>query len=250
VEKFGKNEIHQVKHIQVEIVCECSLLQKAMRNFVFSLLNTIRDIPYLRGWRRGGISYWKWRARKFGAHSVLNLGHGTIEFEKVTEQQKLQLYPWFRRQLTGKERLVMDFGCGPGRFTGDLAEMIHGNAVGIDPIRDLLAQAPARSGVEYKQMEQGTIPLVDGSVDVAWVCLVLGGIQGNELVRAVREIERVLKPDGLLFLVENTSDKEDGPYWKFRTVSQYTAMFPGRNLVHLHDYEDLGERISILSGRH
>jgi SAM-dependent methyltransferase len=220
-----------------------------MREFISKMVSTVQDIPYIRGWSRGGVNYWKWRVHKYGVHSVLNLGHNELEFDKVTQEQKHQIYPWFLNQLSGRERSVLDFGCGPGRFTGDLAAMIHGNAIGVDPISELLFQAPRSPNVEYKSMIEDVIPLSDSSVDVIWVCLVLGGIQGRGLTATAREIDRVLKSEGLLFLVENTSSKKDGPYWKFRQVTEYVRMFPNVRLVHLHDYDDLGERISIMAGR-
>jgi len=99
-------------------------------------------------------------------------------------------------------------------------------------------------------MKEGVIPVEDESMDVVWICLVLGGIIDDSVLRfTIDEINRVLKKDGLVFLVENTSEKKDGDYWKFRSVQTYQKLFSFVELRHLSDYFDLGERISIMTGR-
>jgi hypothetical protein len=49
--------------------------------------------------------------------------------------------------------------------------------------------------------------------------------------------------------VENTQDRPDLRHLYYRSIEQYREMFPSVNLAHLRDYEDLGERISVLAGR-
>uniref|UniRef100_A0A7C3VH84 Class I SAM-dependent methyltransferase n=1 Tax=Planktothricoides sp. SpSt-374 TaxID=2282167 RepID=A0A7C3VH84_9CYAN len=193
--------------------------------------------------------YWNWRAFKYGKRAVVNLGHPEHELEMITHQQKAEIFPYLTQLLTGNEKRILDFGCGPGRFTIDLASLIAGTAIGVDPIGSFLTKAPKHTNVEYYQIINHRIPLSNSSVDVVWVCLVLGGIQGENLTFAVNEILRVLKQNGLLFVVENTSEKNNSEHWYFRSISDYQHMFPGISLVHIHDYYDLAERISIIAGR-
>lgn len=197
-----------------------------------------------------GLPYWERRAQKYGARSVLNIRHTEEELTAVTGWQKGILFPRLQQQLRGDERLVLDFGCGPGRFTPGLAELAGCRAVGVDPIHSLLELAPAHPQVEYRPIEDGRIPIEDDAVDVAWICLVLGTITDDEALRAsVAEIQRVLRPDGLVFLVENTAERKSPPHFRFRSIQEYRALFGGAPLEHLDDYYDLKERISILSGR-
>jgi ubiquinone/menaquinone biosynthesis C-methylase UbiE len=93
------------------------------------------------------------------------------------------------------------------------------------------------------------IPLPDASVDVIWVCLVLGGVTLDKLPIVCSELIRVLRSSGLLFLVENISEKESGAHWHFRSMQQYQSLFPTIALRHLHNYPDVGEKISIMAGR-
>jgi ubiquinone/menaquinone biosynthesis C-methylase UbiE len=55
-----------------------------------------------------------------------------------SQHTKEILFPLLQSQLTGTECNLLDFGCGPGRFTTDLAELISGKAVGVDVVPDLL----------------------------------------------------------------------------------------------------------------
>lgn len=194
------------------------------------------------------IEYWEWRAQKYGARSVLNLAHSPGEMESVTARQRAILMPLLSQCLNGEERLALDFGCGPGRFTIDLARVV-GACVGVDPIARLLEMAPNGPGVEYRRMLLGHIPLEDASVDVVWCCLVLGGLKGQDLTNSVMDIQRVLKIGGLLFLVENTAASPNGERWRFRSTQEYRNLFCLLDLEALGQYEDAGQPISILMGR-
>lgn len=209
-----------------------------------------RQLGFGATWTTDGIGYWEERARIFGRASVLHLGHGDAQYEAVTRWQQEQLFPVLRRQLRGDERTVLDYGCGPGRFTPGLAAMI-GRAVGYDPVASLLALAPRAANVDYVQRNgQGQLPLADGSVDVAWICIVLSSVTDEaELERSITEIDRVLAPGGLVFLVENVAPKPDRPTMRFRSQQFYRELFPFAPLEVVHEYEDLGEPIVALAGR-
>ena len=196
------------------------------------------------------LRYWEERARRYGARSVVHIGHGDDEIAAVTEKQKRILLPLLRQRLRGDDRWLLDLGCGPGRFTADLADAIGGRALGLDPIEHLLRLAPGSSATSYVRACAEPLPLADNSVDVVWICLVLGGIvDDEELARTALEVRRVLKPGGLLFLVENTSEKPDGDYWRYRGVEGWRELFRLPSLEHVSDYEDMEEHNSVLCVR-
>ena len=176
--------------------------------------------------RRRDLRYWKRRAVRHGARAVFHLGHDAEEVEAVTRRQRELLLPLLESELSGRERVVLDFGCGPGRFTADLARLVGGSAIGVDPIRELLAIAPAAPGTEYRQVVGGRIPLPSGSVDAVWSCIVFSSITDMGAVReAVAEIARVLRPGGLIFLVENTAERTGNPHLRYRSIAEYQALF-------------------------
>jgi len=220
-----------------------------MNNRLRKLIQELRERLIRSSKPFSNLAYWERRAKQYGPRAVLNLSHASHEIDEVTEKQKEEIFPCFGEALRGDERVVLDFGCGTGRFTVDLAQWVKDVAIGVDPVKTLLEMAPKDPRVEYRVMEEGEIPVPDQSVDIVWICLVLGGIKGTALDQTIREIDRVLKTDGLLFLVENTCEKASVEYWTFRQVSDYQQMFPFAPLKHLHDYHDVGERISIMAGR-
>ncbi len=199
---------------------------------------------------RNDAEYWSARASEHGERAALHLGHAPEEVSRVTEMQKEILLPCLRSQLDGTEEVILDFGCGPGRFTASLAETIGGRAIGVDPTAELLRLAPAAPRVEYRLLEEGRIPLPDASVDVVWSAIVLGCITREESVRlAASEIKRVLKPGGLFFLVENTTERKSTPHFIFRSIAAYEEMFHPIPLALLSSYDDLDQAISVLAGR-
>ena len=135
----------------------------------------------------------------------------------------------------------------PGHPTS--SAVFQGSAIGVDPIQSLLDLVPRHPTVDYQLMPEGQIPLASGAVDAVWICLVLGGIHGRTLEATIGEIQRVLRPGGLLFLVENTTEGGGSSFWAFRSVAQYQRLLRPIPLAHVHDYHDLGERISVMIGR-
>lgn len=194
-------------------------------------------------------AYWQKRVKLHGKRAVLNLNHSEDEYEFVTEEQKRMLFPILNSLLNGSEQTILDFGCGPGRFTSDLANKINGTAVGIDLSEDFLKLAPRAPNVKYMLLSDDVVWNERFKFDVIWVCLVLGAIPKLEIEEVAKLISKSLNPNGLLFLVENTSDKKDGTYWFFRSQSEYKALFPDITLQYLATYVDAGETISVMAGR-
>ncbi len=87
---------------------------------------------------------------------------------------------------------VADIGCGWGGLTETLSAW--GSVVGVEPSEAARAEAKRR-GVEVLAGEADALPLEDGSVDIVVSTDVLEHLDDD--VAAVREIERVLVPDGI-----------------------------------------------------
>lgn len=194
-------------------------------------------------------TYWKRRVKQYGKHSVLNILHPPEEYDNITNRQKEILFPLFRKQLSSDEKVLLDFGCGPGRFTKDLAEIINGRAIGLDIVKELLDMAQKSQNVEYCLLKNNIIPAENEAFDVIWICLVLGGIKDEDLPPLVGEINRVLKKGGLLFLVENTTKKPSGKFWYFKNYEFYKTLLNFMILELKGEYLDLDENITIMSGR-
>lgn len=193
--------------------------------------------------------YWDDRAARLGPRAVLHIKHPPETLDEVTHRHFYEVFDRVDPLLRGDEISALDFGCGAGRLTPLLTQRVAGPVLGVDPTRALIDAAPTSARVKFAVLENQVIPKHDASVDLLLVFGVLGGIPAEELPATVAELQRVLRDDGLLVLVENTTDCEDAPHWFFRSVEDHLTLFPGIDLEHLGGYEEFGETMSIFAGR-
>lgn len=194
---------------------------------------------------------WTERARTFGARCVVNLSYSANEFDEVTKRQKGVLFPLLMDALSGNEKTVLDFGCGPGRFSGDLAALTGARVVAFDVCEELVRLAPAGQNVEFlASSTEEFFQIYPDRFDVIWVCLVLGGLPDSTLLPLADLLTEKLNDGGLLFLVEHTSETKAGnDFWKFRKIEAYKELFPTIELNVVGSYLDYDEEVSILTGR-
>lgn len=100
---------------------------------------------------------------------------------------------------------VLDFGCGTGNLTRSLGGAGY-RAIGVDISHQLLVSGSNVAGsgtwdlVEY---DGSRLPFQDGQFDAVTTYVVLNHIiDSAQLLNALREINRVLKPGGTLLAIE------------------------------------------------
>ena len=108
---------------------------------------------------------------------------------------------WLTR-YAGPRARILDFGCGHGRILAELLRSGYKNIVGIDfsflMLKCCRSQLP---DVTLVQNDGQTIPLQKHSVDlVLWFALVTCIPPDEEQRDLLREIRRVLRPGGLLYV--------------------------------------------------
>ena len=117
---------------------------------------------------------------------------------------------------------ALEVGCGEGRVTRDLVERGH-DVVALDPARTLArAAADADSTGRYAIADGHELPFPDDGFDLVVSYNVLQNVA--DLPRAVREINRVLKPGGALCVcvihpvtdLGDFEDHADGPRFTLR----------------------------------
>jgi SAM-dependent methyltransferase len=108
----------------------------------------------------------------------------------------------FKRWIPQTSR-VLDYGCGYGRALGVLLSNGYENLVGVDPASMMIAAAsqnfPSISFEVLDGFHAASVP--DASVDAVLLFAVLTCVPTNGGQRSiVREITRVLRPHGLLYI--------------------------------------------------
>jgi SAM-dependent methyltransferase len=105
---------------------------------------------------------------------------------------------------------VLDIGCGGGALVRELAgrgARVVGLEISPAPLAPALARATqnADSSVTAERYLVGraqALPLEDGSVDVAVFMRTLHHVPPGELLSALREARRVLRPGGVVYVAE------------------------------------------------
>ena len=106
------------------------------------------------------------------------------------------------KELTPATASIVDFGCGYGRVLEILIDHGYRNVAGFDPAPAMIAAARERlPGVKLNTLLAQRLPLPDASADAVLLFAVLTCVPSDAAQRAIiREIERVLRPDGLLYI--------------------------------------------------
>ncbi|PTW63075.1 ubiquinone/menaquinone biosynthesis C-methylase UbiE [Breoghania corrubedonensis] len=109
------------------------------------------------------------------------------------------------RRLGGDIR-VLDYGCGGAKVTRRMLDAGIARVSGVDLSPDMIEKAKALGlpGPEFARVESGRVPHEDESFDAAIICFVLINIDSKaEIAAILKEIHRVLKPGGQLFVLDS-----------------------------------------------
>jgi SAM-dependent methyltransferase len=104
--------------------------------------------------------------------------------------------------------LVVDLGCGTGRFSVILAAEFGARIVGFDPSEKMIEQArlkPATGMIEFKRASAEELPLADGCVDLVFMSQVYHHLPDPVVV--AQECWRVLRTGG--YVCVRTATREN-----------------------------------------
>ena len=119
------------------------------------------------------------------------------------------------RYIDREGSLVIDVGCGTGRFSELLAAHFGVQVIGIDPSEKMLGQArgkPADGNVVYLQGSAEGLPLRDGCADLVFMSMVYHHFCDSSAV--AKECNRVLRQGGYS-CIRNGTRESDFPHRHF-----------------------------------
>jgi SAM-dependent methyltransferase len=111
--------------------------------------------------------------------------------------------------------VVVDLGCGTGRFTEPLATLFQAKVIGVDPSVRMISKARQKfitDNVAFQQASAEALPLPGGAVDLVFMSQVYHHLAAP--ADAARECYRVLRHSGQV-CVRNTTRENDFVYRDF-----------------------------------
>ena len=107
------------------------------------------------------------------------------------------------------ESKILDFGCGYGRITKQISELGYSEVVGIDSSKEMVNRGlMEHPELDLRHLSTEVVPFYDGEFDSIVLCAVLTCIPDQSSRNNVLcELHRVLKPQGVIYLAEFSSDK-------------------------------------------
>jgi ubiquinone/menaquinone biosynthesis C-methylase UbiE len=126
--------------------------------------------------------------------------------------QQKQMMPFRQRVIGAAQGRVLEVGIGSGLNLPLYGPMVR-SVIALEPSRELLRMARKRAeavsaAVEFYEASAETMPLDDRSVDTVVTTWTLCSIA--DAARALAEMRRVLKPNGVLLFVEHGRAPEPG----------------------------------------
>lgn len=102
---------------------------------------------------------------------------------------------------TRSPRTILDLGAGTGRFSAMLADAFDARVVAVEPSARMRAEAERGSAhprVVYREGSAEAIPTAAGEFDCAFLSMIIHHV--SDLAACARELHRVLRPAGLVFI--------------------------------------------------
>ena len=172
------------------------------------------------------IPTWTRLALEHGAKSAVSTTMSDEELDAMTRHQCALLMDHLRPLLHGDEHRALDYGCGAGRLTHFLHDLLlHPEPLvwGYDPCAEMLRLARE---IPDKPLILTTVPPHHiGGFDVLLMAMVLGDPEVR-MGAVIGEALSLLAPGGLFVLLEHMPDyPPPGRWWRFRSRQFYQGVF-------------------------
>jgi SAM-dependent methyltransferase len=127
-----------------------------------------------------------------------NFGSLVKNYEKARKGYPTEVIEYLKKEIKVTKPLILDLGCGTGIASRQLVEI--GKVVGCDKNRVMLAHAKKHNTnkIKYVLGSAEKLPFKDNTFDVVTS---FSSFHWFNNKKSLRQIKRVLKPDGVLFIV-------------------------------------------------
>lgn len=132
-----------------------------------------------------------------------------------------------------KDKAVLDYGCGPGVFSKQMADE-GARVVGVDVAADAIELAKKQlrekpAALEFHQIQSHDLSrLGEGRFDAATVNFVFCTIGDRaEIVRILQSLRKALKPGGKVFISDQDWEKSNGRDFINTTLTHTPNLRPG-----------------------
>lgn len=135
-------------------------------------------------------------------------GEFVKQYEKARRPYDRRVFLLLKKLIKIKNPKILDLGCGTGISTRQLVGF--GKITGCDPDERMLRAARIHKtpkGIFYIKGKGDKLPFKDNSFDVVTAFAAFHWFDDK---KSIKEIRRVLKPDGLMFIVNRTGIKKWG----------------------------------------
>lgn len=162
--------------------------------------------------------------------------HGFWEAAGATKTFTHPLDPGLLATYIPRDARILDYGCGYGRLTAQLAESGHRNVYGVDPSRAMIERGRREfPGLELAHQAAVRLPCEDGSYDAALLFVVLNCVPGDAAQQAIlAELARLVRPGGVLYLSDVPLQSDT------RNVRRYEEGVPGHTAYGVFSTPDGG----------
>jgi ubiquinone/menaquinone biosynthesis C-methylase UbiE len=142
-----------------------------------------------------------------------------VDRQGVIEAAMAALHPF-------EGAVLVDIGCGSGFHLPRFASLGCASVVGVEPYPPLVELAQERvqgmAGVRVLEGMAQELPVEDGSVDVAharWAYFFGAGCEPG-----LRELERVVRPGGTAYVIDNDATRSTFGRWFSRAYPTYDPL--------------------------
>jgi len=137
------------------------------------------------------------------------------------------------------DMILLDAGCGDGHYaivsSGFVKEVF---AIDNDAAAIRSLETKGIKNIKAIRSDLASIPLDDGYVDAILLVNVLHGLVANREFEAINELRRVLRPGGLISVIEFSKDSPSGPPKEIRlTEREILSHFKGMVVKSRQKYE-------------